>query len=569
MPTGHFAYRSLVNEHQSAIHIIPEFIVFNGSKNVVLVKERNMPEIIIEGGEVGQLRARPRSHGLEVSLNFIELECQTSLLQVGMLGLRVAMVKSYDGVAVGSVYVQTAIDTHGDSRLVVKVGGVRFGSHISPGHDVEKRFFSEDFCRFRVRWTELKLILNEVGEIQRERNVGRKFRSPRNQTSPRPTSPRVNSGGSSDRAIFANKVRKDAPNSLFNVQLAQSRTVEPVAQMVQQPIMALIFSRFTVDFQRVFKDSDKSTRRSILSSPERSQISIIVHNVLIKDLTPDSHFPMVFDCSSDISFFDLCVRARGPLDADLVKVDLFDLNLAHNNGRSEKMVLTTSEDYVWRILDLINRILAASGDVAGFELKFEEDDDHGGYIVKIEDSAKTRSKESQKYKYTAPKVDTLYDISLTRVSPFTVVVSFRRSPDMSRYKKNKNSVAGAGITNYFTRKLKFTIDKAELNFARYEDKTLKGPPDRLIETLSTVYVGRMKFKVVSLLSAASLQDWRYLAARDSGDDEYVEGDILRATGNLAGKSAGVVFKKVGQGFGTYCLTSAHRSYLRTSVGDRL
>tara|TARA_B110001452_G_scaffold128896_1_gene107119 strand:+ start:70 stop:396 length:327 start_codon:yes stop_codon:yes gene_type:complete len=59
----------------------------------------------------------------------------------------------------------------------------------------------------------------------------------------------------------------------------------------------------------------------------------------------------------------------------------------------------------------------------------------------------------------------------------------------------------------------------------------------------------MKFKVVSLLSAASLQDWRYLAARDDGDDEYVEGDILRATGNLAGKSAGLLFKTVGRGVG--------------------
>jgi hypothetical protein len=212
------------------------------------------------------------------------------------------------------------------------------------------------------------------------------------------------------------------------------------------------------------------------------------------------------------------------------------------------MVLTTSESYIWRILDLVNRILAASGEVAGFALKFEEDSEHGGYVIKIEDFSKARSKDSEKYKYTPPKVDKLYDVALLRVSPFTVVVSFRRSPEMTRYSKISNA-PGAAITNYFTRKLKFTIDKAELNFARYEERSLKGPSDRLIETLSTVYMGRMKFKVVSLLSAASLQDWRYLAARDTGDDEYVEGDILRATGNLAGKSAGTVIKAVGQGVG--------------------
>jgi len=320
--------------------------------------------------------------------------------------------------------------------------------------------------------------------------------------------------------------------------------------MTQQPIMAIVLSRSTIDFQRVFKDGDQNMRRNAAySSPERSQLSAIVHNVQIKDLTPNSHFPLVFDCSSDISFLDLCIRSRGPLNADLVKVDLFDLNLAHNNGRSEKMVLTTSESYLWRLLDLINRILAAGGDVAGYTLAFEEDEEHGGYIVKIEDSSKQRLKDSEVQKYTPPKVDTLYDIALTRVSPFTIVVSFRRSADSSRYKNSKKVTGTAAVTNYFTRKLKFTIDKAELNFARYEDKTLKGPPDRLLETLSTVYVGRMKFKVVSLLSAASLQDWRYLAARDNGDDEYMEGDILRATGNLAGKSASVVFKKVGQGVG--------------------
>jgi hypothetical protein len=127
-------------------------------------------------------------------------------------------------------------------------------------------------------------------------------------------------------------------------------------------------------------------------------------------------------------------------------------------------------------------------------------------------------------------------------------VSFRRSPELARY-QNAQDAPGSAVTNYFTRKLKFTIDKAELNFTRYQDRTLKGPMDTLIEALTTVYVSKMKFKVVSLLSAASVQDWRFLAARDDGDDEYVEGDILRATGNLTGKTAGLVVKQVGRGVG--------------------
>jgi len=536
--TGLFAYRRLVNEHQSEIHVIPEFLFFNGSENVILVKEKMMPEIIVEAGEIGQLRAIARPNGLKISINFIEINCRTAPLSVAKLGLKVAIVESPEGVAVGSVYIQTVIDNRGDSRLVIKVGEVRLGSNVSRAIK-EKGLFDEDFCRFRIRWTELQLVLNEVGQIYHETWNVRTLKSSQN------ASPTVSTNMPPTSGKFATRV-----SSMNNCkQEPQNQSDGRNNQTMTQPIMAMIFSRFTVDFQRVFKDRENNRHTSSdASSPQRSQISVIVHNIQIKDLTPNSHYPMVFDCTSDKSVFDLCIRVRGPLTADLMKVDLFDLNLAHENGNSEKMTLTTSEDYLWRILDLVNRILAASGEVSGFTLKYDNDNDDS-YFIKIEDaSGKSRSKSSERNQYNTPAADTLYDIALARVSPFTIVVSFRRSPELARYKK-VHDAPGAALTNYFTRKLKFTIDKAELNFTRYEDRTLKGPSDRLIEALSTVYVGRMKFKFVSLLSAASLQDWRYLAARDGGDDEYVEGDILRATGNLVGKSAGLVVKTVGRGVG--------------------
>jgi hypothetical protein len=103
--------------------------------------------------------------------------------------------------------------------------------------------------------------------------------------------------------------------------------------------------------------------------------------------------------------------------------------------------------------------------------------------------------------------------------------------------------------NYFTRRLKFKIDKAELKFSRYEASNIKGPPDRLLELLSTVYLSRMKLKLVTIMTAASFQDWKFLAARDGGDDEFVEGDILRVTGNIAGNTANYIFQKAGRGLG--------------------
>jgi hypothetical protein len=228
-----------------------------------------------------------------------------------------------------------------------------------------------------------------------------------------------------------------------------------------------------------------------------------------------------------------------------VQVDLFDLNLAHANDISDKIVLNTSEDFVWNLFDLTNRILAASGELAGFALKLEEDEGHGGFIVSIVDSGNNHQDEAM---YTTPKSDKLYNINLARVSPFTVLVTFKRNPEASRYKKVQK-VKGANLMNYFMQRLKFTIERAELKFGRYEERSLNGPPDRLFESLCAVYLSRMKFKLVTLITAASLQDWKYLAARDGGDDEFVEGDLLRATGNLGGRAAHHVLKKLGRGLG--------------------
>ena len=100
-----------MNEHQSEIHVVPEFIVFNGSKNVVIVKERGKPELIIESGKVGQLRIDSREQGLELSLNFIEMEFTSTFHRVDKLGLKVLILNSKAGYPMGSVCVQTVIDT--------------------------------------------------------------------------------------------------------------------------------------------------------------------------------------------------------------------------------------------------------------------------------------------------------------------------------------------------------------------------------------------------------------------------------------------------------------------------
>jgi len=135
-----------------------------------------------------------------------------------------------------------------------------------------------------------------------------------------------------------------------------------------------------------------------------------------------------------------------------------------------------------------------------------------------------------------------------RVSPFILLLSFKRQPQSSRYQLIRGS-SGAKLTNYFTTRLKFTIDRADLRFQGYMVRDIKGPPDRLADTIKAVYTTQLKSKMVTLMTATSFQDWKYLTARDSGGEEFIEGDLLRMTGNLAGRSAKFVLKKSGDYIG--------------------
>lgn len=311
-------------------------------------------------------------------------------------------------------------------------------------------------------------------------------------------------------------------------------------------ICKIIFQRFTIDWQRVFKEEPRSAREALESS-ERSQLSIIIAQAQLKDETPETAYPSVFYSSSQkANLLDFCIRFRGDLEADIVKVDLLDIKLSHFNGKSEEILLNTSEDFLWKLLDLANRIIDAAAEFAGVDIELQWDEKHEEYVVAIKE--KQSSYIEDEVKYTPPKSDKIYNIKKTRVSPFKMVVSFKRNPQASRYKLLQGGKT-ANLMNYFTRHLKFKIEKAELSFSHYEVNDVKGPIDRIIELVSNVYLARIKTKIVTIMTAASFQDWKFLTARQDGTDEYVEGDLFRATGNLAGNSASYVIGRTGRGLG--------------------
>jgi len=117
----------------------------------------------------------------------------------------------------------------------------------------------------------------------------------------------------------------------------------------------------------------------------------------------------------------------------------------------------------------------------------------------------------------------LFSVRAARVSPVLLLVSFKRQPQMSRYTA-VHKVTGAKLVHYFTTRLKFTLENAEVRFPGYLQKNIRGPPDRLIEIIKAFYFSHLKRQLLFLLTAASLDDWRELAGRDGGNDNYVEGE---------------------------------------------
>lgn len=73
------------------------------------------------------------------------------------------------------------------------------------------------------------------------------------------------------------------------------------------------------------------------------------------------------------------------MNADLIRVDLFDLNLAYGNGKADKIVVSTGEDFVWRLLDIANRTMLATAELAGVDLDLKWNEETGKFSVAITD----------------------------------------------------------------------------------------------------------------------------------------------------------------------------------------
>merc|ERR1712194_203951 len=142
--------------------------------------------------------------------------------------------------------------------------------------------------------------------------------------------------------------------------------------------------------------------------------------------------------------------------------------------------------------------MLATADVAGVDLDLKWDDKTGKFKVAISDPThKDGDDLDLDGNYNPPKSDKLYDVKKLRVSPFILLLSFKRQPQSSKHQLIRGS-AGAKLTNYFTSRLKFTIDRADLRFQGYMVRDIKGPPDRLTDIIKAVYSAQLKSKFLTL-----------------------------------------------------------------------
>ena len=246
-PSGFFTYRQLVTSYQSEIHVIPEYIIFNGSEHHTLfVRQPSGVEYMIKAGNVVPLRRRALETAI-IRIEYLDIAASTNPLRIDSLGLRVAILKSRDGYTIGSVAVQIVVGDR-NSRFVVKIGEIQTGvtyeaqSKRTSSYDMLK----DDYFRFRVKWSELKMTLYEARPMQEGGHAFIENALDHIQKVSTPVDERKH-------------VQKSAPSRSETWVEARERylldrDVKDSAD-TEKAVCTILFSRFTVDWQRVDRKS--------------------------------------------------------------------------------------------------------------------------------------------------------------------------------------------------------------------------------------------------------------------------------------------------------------------------
>jgi vacuolar protein sorting-associated protein 13A/C len=491
---------------QMEVHIIPAIIIYNGGDHHVQVIHSGSHKSELAKGKMTPVHQSWEENGIRISILFDSLDCISSQVTISKTGVLVSVVKSLvTGTPVGSIAFQTMIG-RSDSRHVIKIGPLIHGNvaGVDSAEAPKTSLFENDILRFRARWSHMKVTFLDTSKDHRDNLNDLKL-----------------------------EISESSPT-------LSSKKVTSYAKVAN-----VVLSRFTVDYQRVFKDDVVSATLK-KRTQRRSQFAVVVHNIHLKDFTENvTGTTVLASISKKTSFFDLCIRTRDKGIAGMSSIDLLELKLANDGKVSDKIILNTTEAFVWRLLDIASRTKNASETFSAVDSNIKWNPQLQIFEVEVIDG--TSGNTTNEYgNYEVPRNISIYHVKRASVLPTSFILSFKRQPQASRY-QNVQNIKGAKIVDYFSKKLNFTVDKAHLRFSGFNITNVKGPLDKIIDQLKAFYSHQMKSKIFALLTSTSIDEWQQLAGRDEGDRGFVEGDILRTAGNLTGKSAGFIVKKVGQG----------------------
>lgn len=462
---GICVYRRLLDSVRAEIHVIPEFIVYNGSSTYpVTVVEKGRRKIVRPQGILGM--PRRAGDGLFVSLEYDEFGGKVEQIRVDKLKHQSVTVKSRDRIPLGRVYVNTVIGGL-ESRFVVELGEVLTGESEALADKVP--FECDDF-RCRLTFSGFNLTLNqiEIGVIN---------------------TPAIKSIAS-DQSVTGRMTTQ----ALAIASWLAGPAVKPRRRRYcEKPVLTLSFTGWAIDLSGAFRGGVNKFDYGTAT------LTMIAKNFQVLDDAESAVFPVVFESSAeDADFMNLSVNMFVPVKGNALHVDLVDIKVAQQDNIPDKLVFQTSESFLWRLLDVSREMRAASSGLSGKVVDLFWNEEEDCYEVLI----KEKRNEADELKHKPASVDIIFDVAKARVSPFGLVLTFKREPQIARYGSDGQT---AGFLNFLKTKLKFTLKEAELHFGQYVTRNVKGPPSRLLSELSVVYKSRTKMKFLTLLSAIKFE----------------------------------------------------------------
>jgi hypothetical protein len=283
---------------------LPEYLVYNGSSQYyVAVKQQGGREVGIAPKEALPIFAVDRNKGLSLSFHYDAIGGETKSLRLEELGLHIELIKTPSGDSLGSLAIQTSIGSI-DSRLLIKLGEVGEIERAKPNSVLGflPASFLEDNFRFRIQAEKFTITLKQDVFVDQDKD----------------------GKGAIEQASLA-------PKNTQEPAMAKPRDEDPdnigsFGRKKEIPICKALMSNVVYDVQKLFKSKEELAENE---TPERCQLSLIIGNLQIRDETPMSPCPIVFDFRGEKNnFIDFCVRTKGPWFASNVKVALCDLILA-------------------------------------------------------------------------------------------------------------------------------------------------------------------------------------------------------------------------------------------------